>query len=223
MKQKNAHTWERDELDWYVEPTKATHQLLTRERFMGPVWDPACGGGNIVNTLIERGHQAYGTDITRRVDSTVGWFHGERDFLQMINPVAGNIVCNPPFFRAKGAEAFIRKAHALAWGKIAMFVDIRFLAGSVRAENLFQELPPTRVWIVTPRVSCPPGKYLLDGGKAGNGSSDWCWIVWDKTAPAPTSPAMGWLTAADADWQSPSEQRATLRLTSSMSPEEAAA
>ncbi|TGY87339.1 hypothetical protein E5163_14825 [Marinicauda algicola] len=194
---KNAHVWERDELDWYVEPERCTRQLLARERFMGPIWDPACGGGNIVLALLACGHQAKGTDIVRRVGAQETWFHGERDFLKMIHPVAGNIVCNPPFFRAKGAEAFIRKAHELAWGKIAMFLDIRFLAGADRATGLYQDLPPSRIWIVTPRASCPPGQYLMDGGKAGHGSSDWCWVVWDKTAPAPAFPALGWLTAED--------------------------
>lgn len=109
---KAAHTWERDPLDWYQEPAVATELLLTVERVRWDVWDPACGGGNIVTT--------------------------------------------------------------------------------VRAAGLFAELPPSRVWVVTPRVSCPPGSYLAAGNKAGNGSSDWCWLVWDLRRPT-ARPEFGWL------------------------------
>ena len=148
-RERKSKIWERDPLDWYQEPTMATEALLEVERFVGPVWDPCCGGGNIV--------------------------------------------MNPPFFRAKGAEAFIRKALSLATGKVCAFVDIRFIAGAERANGLFAEHCPHRIWIITPRVSCPPGEYLAAGHKAGNGSSDWCWLVWDLTAPKVRTSQTGWL------------------------------
>jgi len=195
-KAKGAHVWERDERDWYVEPARCTRQLLAHERFQGVVWDPACGQGNIVETLLVTGHQALGTDIVRRVPKEATWFHGERDFLAMERPVALNIVMNPPFFRAKGTESFIRKALSFPVFKVAAFCDIRFLAGGKRAEGLYTDHPPSRVYVVTPRASCPPGRFLQDGGKAGNGSSDWVWLVWDRTAPF-TGTQMCWLTAAD--------------------------
>lgn len=191
--EKRAHLWDRDPLDWYVEPPSATRALLTVEKFVGGVWDPACGQGNIVEMMLSTGFHAVGTDIKRR--AAIGlWWLGERDFLKPQPMPVGfaNIVTNPPFFRAKGAEAFIRQALALARGKVAVFTDIRFIAGADRAEGLFAEHPPARIWIVTPRVSCPPGAYLAAGNKAGNGSSDWCWLVWDLTAPK-TATSLGWL------------------------------
>lgn len=194
---KKSKVWERDQYDWYVEPPDATKALLTVERFVGPVWDPACGGGNIIETYLHtNGGCVIGTDIVRRTDSEL--FACELDFLSdfdhaALGPAFGsNIVCNPPFYRAKGAEAFIRKALKLANGKVAMFVDIRFLAGADRANGLFREYQPHRIWVITPRVSCPPGKYLAAGNKAGNGSSDWCWVIWDTTAPQATT-QFGWL------------------------------
>jgi len=184
----NAHVWQRDVLDWYVEPPRATEALLTVERFVGPVWDPACGQGNIVRALEAAGIEAHGSDIANR------GFGGVQDFLAPECDFVGvlNIVMNPPFFRAKGAEAFIRRALTVACGKVAAFVDIRFIAGAERADGLFADHPPHRIWIVTPRVSCPPGDYLAAGGKAGNGSSDWCWLVWDLTAPY-SATTLGWL------------------------------
>jgi hypothetical protein len=64
-----------------------------------------------------------------------------------------------------------------------MFTETKFLASQGRARGLFAEYPPDRIWIVTPRPSCPPGQFLLDGGVAEDGKSDWCWLVWDKTLP----------------------------------------
>ncbi|GLK69204.1 hypothetical protein [Hansschlegelia plantiphila] len=179
---KAAHVWERDGLDWYVEERRCTSGLLTVERFVGAVWDPSCGGGNIVEEMLAAGVDAVGTDIKQRVQRW--WFRGERDFLAFEGqPLAQNIVMNPPFFRAKGAEAFIRKALSLATGKVVAFVDIKFLAGGARAQGLYADLPPTRVWVISPRPSCPPGEYLANGGKAEGGTADWCWLVWDLTAP----------------------------------------
>jgi len=190
---KNAKLWERDPLDWYVEPTAATEALLRVERFVGRVWDPACGQGNIVNTLLQNGISAHGSDIADR------GFGGVQDFLDPECEFTNvqNIVMNPPFFRAKGAEAFIRRALNIASGKIAVFLDIRFIAGAERANGLFKERPPHRIWIVTPRVSCPPGGYLSAGGKAEGGSSDWCWFIWDQTVLC-HSTRLGWLRGGKA-------------------------
>jgi SAM-dependent methyltransferase len=190
---KQAHVWARDPHDWYVEPESATDALCTVERFVGGILDPACGGGNIVRALRRAGYdEAFGSDIKRRVADDQDWFLGVQDFCAAHWVQEPNIVMNPPFFRARGAESFIRKALDVARGKVCAFVDIRFLAGDDRAAGLYAEHPPHRVWIITPRVSCPPGAYLEAGGKAGNGSSDWCWLVWDKTA-RPTGTQIGWL------------------------------
>lgn len=193
---KKAHVWERDALDWYVEPEQATTALLGAERFVGSVLDPCCGGGNIVRACMGVHLHVRGADITDRV--TVSgvvppWWLGTQDFLARTMPVPfDNIIMNPPFFRAKGTEAFIRQALRLCRGKVAAFVDVRFLAGAERANGLFREHCPDRIWIITPRVSCPPGEYLMAGGKAGNGSSDWAWVVWSENR-AVTSTTLSWL------------------------------
>jgi predicted RNA methylase len=192
--EKNAHVWERDGLDWYVEPSVATRQLASVETFDGLILDPCCGGGNIVSTLRAAGLRAYGSDIVRRVSAETEWFLGEHDFLAAEADTITrwpNIVMNPPFFRAKGAEAFIRKAVEISTAKVCAFLDIKFLAGATRAEGLFADLPPARIWILTPRPSCPPGEYLAAGNVAGGGTADWVWAVWDHAHTGPTQ--LGWL------------------------------
>lgn len=195
-----AHAWPRHPQDWYVEPSRVTRQILAVERFDGVTLDPACGGGNIVKSFLEAGLACHGTDLVRRVGAEATWFARTFDFLHddaigLEDLAFDNIVMNPPFFRAKGAEGFIRRALDLAPRKVAAFVETRFLGSDGRANGLFSEFPPTAVWIVTPRPSCPPGDFLEAGNRAEGGKSDWCWIVWERGAPRrPT----GWLRAEHA-------------------------
>lgn len=181
VKQKQAHVWARDEFDWYVETESASAALFRNESFNGGVYDPACGKGNIIRSARAAQIPAYGTDIVDRNPLAPGWFLGVRDFLHDDGSLpAVNIVTNPPFYRGSGTEAFIYRALTLAEGKVAVFAPLPFLAGSKRAKGLFKEFPPIRVWVLTPRVSCPAGHYLEDGGKAAGGTEDWCWIVWPQ-------------------------------------------
>jgi len=192
--EKAAHIWERGELDWYVEPESVTAALLKVERFVGAVFDPCCGGGNIVRAFHAAGHHAAaGSDIVLRIDPKPSWFFGPRDWLaEDVAAACDNVVMNPPFFKAKGAEAFIRKAIRWTKGKVCAFVDVKFLAGAGRAKGLFRDHAPSRVWIITPRPSCPPGAFLQAGNKAGGGTADYCWIVWDMSAPS-SETRIGWL------------------------------
>lgn len=182
-REKVAHVWQRDALDWYVEEEFVTQALVKVERFVGPVLDPCCGQGNIVKGLLAAGVEAVGTDIVKRVPDGTPWFLGTADFREVGAISQPNICMNPPFFRAKGAEAFIRKALSVASGKVVAFADIKFLASHGRAKGLYAEFPPNRVWSISPRPSCPPGEFLLAGGEADGGTADWVWMVWDQTAP----------------------------------------
>jgi hypothetical protein len=193
-REKKAHVWARDALDWYVEPEYPTRALAKVERFVGPVLDPCCGGGNIVTSLRAEGVNAVGTDIVRRVPEGTDWFLGEVDFREVGAISQPNICMNPPFFRAKGAEAFIRHALALAKGKVAAFVDVKFIGSDGRAAGLYAEFPPHRIYSITPRPSCPPGEYLLAGGKAEGGQPDYAWLIWNLSEPY-TSTQFLWLRA----------------------------
>lgn len=190
-KQRNSHVWERGDNDWYVEPLRCTHQLCAVEKFVGRIFDPCCGGGNIVKALIAEGYQATGSDIVDRAGSPP-WFIGVSDFLESYVARCDNIVMNPPFFKGKGTESFIRKALTITRGKVCAFTEARFLGGKGRANGLYSEFPPSRVYFVTPRPSCPPGKFLQDGGEAKGGTPDYVWLVWDMSRPATTT-EFGWL------------------------------
>lgn len=194
-KAKNAHVWARDGLDWYVEGVDCTEALLRVERFPSVIYDPCCGGGNIVEAAGKAEYGAIGSDVVDRRAEGVRWFHWFRaDFLTedvSVDRQCG-LVMNPPFFKGKGTEAFIRRAIELGFPKIACFHSLPFLGGVGRATGLFDQHPPTRTYILCPRPSCPPGEALAAGQKAAGGTEDWCWSVWDQTAPR-VAPTFHWL------------------------------
>lgn len=180
---------------WFVEPEAATTFLIQEEHFIGGAWDPACGQGNIVEAINRYAPgMAVGTDLRDRTDTmdffrrrrASGWFLGTSDFMDesVKESLRKNIVSNPPYGRAQLAEAFIRKAVALPGvEKVAMFLNSKFLFGAGRALGLYSELPPDRIYPVFPRPSCPPGQYLLDGGKAEGGVENFVWMIWCVAEP----------------------------------------
>ncbi len=190
---KEAHVWDQDPHGWYVEPERCTEQLAKREKFIGTIHDPCCGGGNIVRVLRRAGYHATGSDIVARQGQDPEWYLGEHDFLY--GPLglfgADNCVFNPPFFRAKGAEGCIRLALQLAPRKVAAFVESRFVYGANRARGLYHEFPPARLYPIANRPSCPPGTFLAAGGDAEGGTQDYCWIVWERGHVGATE--MRWL------------------------------
>ena len=72
---------------------------------------------DLSKAFIDVGIEAFGPDIVRRTYNSPAWFRGIVDFLYgagLYAAPAPNIVSNPPFFRAKGTETFIRRALGLA-------------------------------------------------------------------------------------------------------------
>ena len=176
--------WPAVEDDWFVEPSAVTSWLLARETFVGRIYDPCCGQGNIVEACLAAGLDARGSDLRERVGAVgKSWFGGRGDFRSMVlsDP---NVISNPPYGRAKLTEAFIYQFWNVspAVHKLAVFTNAKFLFGSGRAMGLFTMIPPSRVWPVNPRPSCPPGQFLVDGGKASGGVENFCWLVWDRSA-----------------------------------------
>lgn len=193
--------YDRDAQDWYVEPAWCTDLLIRAEPFEGSVWDPACGGGNLIYEFHRRGYIVLATDIVERGC----WLQRDTyDFLAPMSPVDSvpgsytvgfpfnrlpdNIVCNPPY---RLTEAFIYRALTIARHKVAMLTNLRFLA-SQRRHRLFAETPVRRVHVFSTRPSMPPGTLLESGERAAQGGSqDYCWIVWEHGfAGAPT---LNWL------------------------------
>lgn len=185
-----AHSWEREANEHYVEPSWCSARLFEEEKFEGGILDPCCGFGTIVKSAVSAGLHAVGSDLIERAP---GFMYG-LDFLssdyphEILHPGLGgecqNVVCNPPFNIAREfAEC------ALAWAprKVAMI----FPTARLNAAAWLRSLPLSRVWLLSPRPSMPPGYVIARGDKPGGGKMDFCWIVFSRGRIGP--PDLRWL------------------------------
>jgi hypothetical protein len=159
---------ERDPLDFYPTPPEATTSLITREPFIGSIWEPACGDGAISKVLVEKGYDVYSSDIEDR------GYGDKYDFLAVDKNV-DNIVTNPPF---KLALEFLQHAKTQSNKKIALFLKTIFLEGITRYE-MFQdkEFPLKCMYQFCRRVKLQKSGTL---DTKNGGMIAFAWFVWDK-------------------------------------------
>lgn len=176
IRQKQAHLWERDPYDWYVEPYECSAALFRAERFNGIVWDPACGLGRIVEEARAAGLEAVGSDIVSRSKHCAA----VSDFLEPeFTPDFQHIVVNPPF---SSAEEFVRRALEIlpSDGKLAVILPLVWLSGFSSKRDWLPRSPLKTVFPISPRPSMPPGKVIEAGVRPGNGTKDFAWLVWQS-------------------------------------------
>lgn len=181
LRKRESHLWTRDINDWYVEPIWCSERLFEVEDFAGGVWDPACGSGRIVESALCANIPAMGSDL---IDRGMG---PEVDFLDEPLAIFPHIVSNPPFGIA---EKFVAHALELAIGKVAMLLPANWVQGDKRSRWL-ATTPLLRVLFITPRPSMPPGAAIAAGQKPGNGTADYCWMIWLRGYDG--KPELGWL------------------------------
>jgi hypothetical protein len=165
---RQSHIFQRDALEHYVEESWCSARLFEVETFDGHIVDPACGWGTIVINALTHGHHAAGSDLVQR-----GWDSTRTpcDFLKDVHKY-DNIVTNPPF---NIIEDFIIHAVLRSRRKTAAI----FPLARMPAAHWLERLPLSRVWLLTPRPSMPPGSYIAAGGRVGGGRVDYCWLVFE--------------------------------------------
>lgn len=168
--------------DWYPTWPEATKALLAVEKFDGPIWEPACGEGDMSRVIEAAGHDVISTDLIDR-----GYGEAPCDFLMEWQSRAPNIITNPPFREAK---MFVDRALQLTTGKVAMFLRLAFLEGIERGV-WFPMTPLRRVWVMTRRVPMQRGKIRTT---EATGMMAFAWFVWDHEYIA--EPTIGFL-----DWK----------------------
>jgi hypothetical protein len=105
------------------------------------------------------------------------------DFLSSARK-ADNIITNPPY---NSAEGFVRQGIQLAGRKFALLLRLAFLEGANRANTIFAESPPSRVWVFSERITFYPAGAV----QQGSGTTAYAWFVWDKDAASGTE--LKWL------------------------------
>ncbi len=202
MRRRQAHIFEKEKRGHYVEPAWCSRRLFEVEAFHGPIYDPACGWGTILNEALAVGYEAYGTDIVTRIKTArLRKSFARRDFLTDHTRIRGSVVCNPPFDHV---QEFCEHALDLGADKVAMICLVRRL----NAAHWLIDLPLERIWLLTPRPSMPPGSWIAKGNKPGGGTQDFCWLVFRQRHTG--SPQVGWLRRDIAEVQDEADVPARL-------------
>lgn len=159
--------------DFFPTPRWATFALVENEKFSGDVWEPACGDGAMSRVLEEAGSKVFSSDLYDRGYGEIGL-----DFLTPDRSV-NNIVTNPPY---NCAEGFVASGVRHAKKKFALLLRLAFLEGANRANTIFKNHPPARVWVFSERITF----YPKGVDPKGSGTTAYAWFVWDKDAPSST-------------------------------------
>jgi hypothetical protein len=153
--------------DFFPTPPWATFALIDNESFKGDLWECACGDGTMSRVLEETGCPIYSSDLHNR-----GYGEAGHDFLDTTR-TADNIVTNPPY---NCAEGFVASGIKLARRKFALLLRLAFLEGANRANTIFTNTPPSRVWVFSERITFYPAGAKVKGG----GTTAYGWFIWDK-------------------------------------------
>jgi len=164
--------------DFYPTPKWATHALIDNERFVGDIWECACGDGTMSQVLEETGFNVPSSDLFDR-----GYGEAGINFLTATRR-RDNIVTNPPY---NCAEGFVRSGVKNSKRKFALLLRLAFLEGANRAKTIFSESPPSRVWVFSERITF----YPKNAERKGSGTTAYAWFVWDKDANNETR--LNWL------------------------------
>jgi len=154
--------------DYYPTPAWATRALIENEKFEGSVWEPACGDGAMSEVIKAAGYDVYSSDLYDRGygDFGIDYLGSDRK--------AENIITNPPY---NSAEGFVRKSLGSAQKKFALLLRLAFLEGANRQRTIFDETPPSTVWVFSERITF----YQAGAELKGSGTTAYAWFVWDNT------------------------------------------
>jgi hypothetical protein len=155
--------------DYFPTPAWATHALVDNEKFVGEIWECACGDGAMSRVLQTTGCNVRSSDLFDR-----GYGEAGHDFVNS-HIVADNIVTNPPY---NSAEGFVATGVKNARSKFALLLRLAFLEGSNRANTIFSKCPPSRVWVFSERITFYPAGAI----QQGSGTTAYAWFVWDRNS-----------------------------------------
>lgn len=187
-----GQAYEQQAEQWYVEPRSTAEQILDNiDLGGGVVYDPCCGGGNLLDAAKGRGYRTFGTDIVNR-----GPAHQFRqaDFLRLRDfpfrpplDVPVSLLFNPPYGRVGDVENMAEKfvSHALKHFadrcfRMVALVPIEFTCGQSRYWQIYRDNKPSHELKCSQRPSMPPGHLVAQMGEKAHkgGKSDFCALVW---------------------------------------------
>lgn len=154
--------------DKFYTPPWVVDELMIKESFKTPIWEPAAGDGHITDVI----DKYYGTQAVFASD--IAWEGGENFLEPDTLTDCQTIITNPPYSLA---VPFIEKALELTKpikGKVAMLLPVNFDCAKRRV-HLFRNCPAFRQkWILLRRI-----RWENIDQKQNAPSSNHAWYVWD--------------------------------------------
>lgn len=194
MTKRAGKSYVQDPHQWYREPRFAVEQVFAHLDMKSEViWDPCCGGGNILDVASDRRFRVVGTDIVDRPGRAPRHPFAVRDFMKLrefpFRATASrvSIVCNPPYGKVNGVanmgEQFIKHAlneFADKCERMVFVLPIEFMAGQDRFFDIYEKRKPSHSLIHCQRPSMPPGAMVEDLGDAAykGGMADYVTLAW---------------------------------------------
>lgn len=174
---------ERDALDYYATPPKEVTNILNIMQLNlknQSILEPCAGGGHMLEGILAYEPEAkiIASDIQKRSSLTTILTGKEFDFLSDEYPLAQNIdyiIMNPPY---GVIEPFCMKALGVASKGVLMLGRLQFLEGQSRFNKIFNECPPTDVYVYIERINC------FKNGDFNNPQASaqaYAWFYWDFT------------------------------------------
>lgn len=174
--------------DWYRTPPEVTRALLSVESFPGGIHDPFAGDGMMSAVLAEQISEVVASTITKAPSPALYEVECGVDVFWLDDPWKPHIVGNPPYGKLGGkvdrlaAEKVVRHcidmliSQGPEYGKLALILDLRFLAGLRRRNELWSTYPPSRIWAFSDRVTMYPGTWEEHREP---GTQWFGWFVWE--------------------------------------------
>jgi hypothetical protein len=157
---------------YFTEPW-VTKALLSRVKFRGLVWEPACGRGDMADVLVENGYKVMASDIA---GDTLGCKNAAMaDFLTHSSPGDGlfSIVTNPPYILAREFIYQALKLTERASGMVAMLLRNEYDCAASR-RWLFERESFASKLVLTKRP-----KWRDAAESTASPRHNFAWYVWD--------------------------------------------
>lgn len=154
---------ERQAEDYYSTPTEEVENILKELNIdfcNSVILEPACGGGHMVQGIINYFNEynyadaVIATDIKERGGDFIHQAGEEFDFLSDEYPYSKDIdyiIMNPPFSLI---EPFVMKSLGIANKGVLMFGRLQFLEGEKRYNKILKDFPPSNVYVYVDRIKC---------------------------------------------------------------------
>lgn len=178
----------REANNFYATHPSTTRDILSVETFGNEILEPFCGTGTMAEVIKQSGRTVLAYDIIDRGYGKVGDFF-EVDFEEN----KYDIITNPPYYEV--LPKIIRRCISLAKHKVAIIMPLRYLSGKARFTDLYEQFPPSRVYVYQERIGVAKNADFEKFADAGANMEIYAWFIWQKGFTG--KPELKWLLNGD--------------------------